>query len=217
VEIARTVLLPALPQFLSRYPDIQIDMGVSDRSIDLIGENVDCVVRVGEVTDQSLVARRIGDLSFLLCAAPSYIKQFGVPEHPRELADSDHRIVGHLSPRTAKAMPYVMHRGDETVEVLGRYSVAVNDGDGLLVAGLAGMGVIRLTDFMAAPHVRDGALQPMLSDWTFDRRPIYVAFPPNRHVTARLRAFVDWVSEQMDLHGRLAAAPQQRSEEGGQA
>ncbi len=109
--LARLLLIPALPEFHARYPDIQIDLGVSDRLVDLIDENVDCVIRGGELRDQSLMARRVGDLQLGVYAAPAYLQRAGVPSHPRELEDSHQRIVGFLWARTGKALPYAMHRG----------------------------------------------------------------------------------------------------------
>lgn len=119
--LARMILIPALPAFHARYPDIQLDMGVSDRRVDLIGENVDCVVRGGELTDQSLIARRVGDLSLGVYAAPSYLARAGVPGHPSELENSHHRVVGFLWGRTGKPTPYVMQRQHERIRVHGRY------------------------------------------------------------------------------------------------
>lgn len=103
--LARMILVPALPTFHAQYPDIQIDMGVSDRIVDLIGEQVDCVVRGGEISDQSLVARHVADLQLGAYAAPSYLAQAGVPAHPRELEESHHRIVGFLWARSVKRCP----------------------------------------------------------------------------------------------------------------
>ena len=108
--LARLLLIPALPEFHARYPEIQIDLGVSDRLVDLIDENVDCVIRGGELRDQSLMARRVGDLQLGVYAAPAYLQRAGVPSHPRELEDSHQRIVGFLWARTGKALPYAMHR-----------------------------------------------------------------------------------------------------------
>ncbi len=193
--LARMVLVPALPDFHARYPDIQLDMGVSDRIVDLIGENIDCVVRGGELTDQSLMARRVGDLQLGVYAAPSYLKLAGKPAHPRELEDTHHRIVGFLWQRTGRALPYAMRRGKEVVNVHGRYVLAVDDGNAYLAAGLAGMGVMWLPDYMSAPHLAKGELVPVFEDWRLDPMPMYVAFPPNRHVSAKLRAFIDWIVE----------------------
>ncbi|MBX8541890.1 LysR family transcriptional regulator [Pseudomonas cichorii] len=197
---ASTILMPALPDFHARYPDIQIDMGVSDRIVDVIGENVDCVVRGGDLTDQSLMARRVGDLRLGVYAAPSYLERVGTPSHPRELEDSHHRIVGFLWARTGKALPYAMQRDGESLQVHGRYVLAVDDGNAYLAAGLAGMGVLWVPDYMARTHVERGDLVPLFRDWRMDTMPMYVAFAPNRHISLKLRVFIDWVAELMTQH-----------------
>jgi DNA-binding transcriptional LysR family regulator len=198
--LARTILVPALPAFLARYPDIQLDMGVSDRMVDLIDENVDCVVRGGKLSDQSLMARKVGDLQLAAYAAPSYLQRAGAPSHPQELEDSHHRIVGFLWSRTGKPFPYAMHREGESVSVQGRYVFAVDDGNAYLAAGLAGLGVLWLPDYMSKAHLASGELVPLFQDWRFDPMPLYVAFPPNRHVSAKLRVFIDWITELMARH-----------------
>ncbi|MES2817903.1 MAG: LysR family transcriptional regulator [Pseudomonadota bacterium] len=198
--LARMILVPALPAFHARYPDIQIDMGVSDRIVDLIGEKVDCVVRGGELTDQSLMARRVGDLQLGVYAAPSYLERLGMPTHPRELEDSPHRVVGFLWARTGKALPYAMHCANESLHIQGRYVLAVDDGNAYLAAGLAGMGVLWLPDYMSAPHVARGELVPLFEKWCLDPMPMYVAFPPNRHISIKLRVFIEWVAELMAQH-----------------
>lgn len=197
---ARMILMPALPDFHARFPDIQIDMGVSDRIVDLVRENVDCVVRGGELTDQSLMARRIGDLRLGVFAAPGYLQRLGTPAHPKVLEDSAHRIVGYLWARTGKALPYAMRRGDESVRINGRYVLAVDDGNAYLAAGLAGMGVLWLPDYMSRLHVARGELVPLFEDWRLDPMPMYVAFPPNRRISIKLRVFIDWIAELMEQH-----------------
>ena len=199
--LARLILMPALPAFHARYPEIQLDMGVSDRVVDLIGDNVDGVLRGGEVTDPSLVVRHVGDLRLGVYAAPVYLERAGTPLHPNELIDTHHRTVGFLRSRSGKVAPITMRREDEHVEVQGRYVVAVDDGNAYLAAGLAGMGVLWLPQYMAAAHVAQGELVPLFEDgWQFDPMPMYIAFPPNRHVSAKLRAFIDWVVELMAVH-----------------
>jgi DNA-binding transcriptional LysR family regulator len=195
--LASMILVPALPAFYERYPDIQIDMGVSDRIVDMIDENVDCVVRGGELTDQSLIARRVGELQLGVFAAPSYLERVGMPAHPRELEDSHHRIVGFLWARTGKAVPYVMRNPVESVQIKGRYALAVDDGNAYLAAGLAGLGVLWLPKYMSKTFEARGELVPLFENWSLDPMPIYVAFPPNRHISIKLRVFIDWVAELM--------------------
>ncbi len=203
--LARMILVPALPAFHARYPDMQFHMGVSDRVVDLIGENVDCVVRGGELTDPSLVARRVGELRLGVYAAPSYLERAGTPSHPRELEDTHHRIVGFLWARTGKVLSFAMRRDGESIEVQGRYVLAVDDGNAYLAAGLAGLGILWLPHYMAEAHLARGELVPLFKGWRLDPMPLYVAFPPNRHVSARLRVFIDWVAELMAQHAPIAA------------
>jgi DNA-binding transcriptional LysR family regulator len=198
--LASMILVPALPAFYARYPDIQIDMGVSDRIVDMIDENVDCVVRGGELIDQSLMARRVGDLPLGVFAAPSYLARVGTPAHPQELEDSNHRIVGFLWARTGKPVPYTMRKQLESLQIKGRYALAVDDGNAYLAAGLAGLGVLWLPTYMSKAFEARGELVPLFEDWDLDPMPLYVAFPPNRHISLKLRVFIEWVAELMAVH-----------------
>ncbi|EMN4945561.1 LysR substrate-binding domain-containing protein [Klebsiella pneumoniae] len=202
--LARLILVPALPAFHARYPDIQIDMGVSDRGVDLIGDNVDCVLRGGQITDQSLIARHVGDLQIGVYVAPSYVERLGAPAHPRELQNTDHYIVGFLSSRTSKIDPLVLCSENERIEITGNYVLAVDDGNAYLEAGLVGLGVIALPNYMAAAHQAVGALIPLFTQWRISPMPLYLAFPPNRHVNAKLRVFIDWIVEVMLQHVPIA-------------
>lgn len=198
--LARIILIPALPAFHARYPDIQLDLGVSDRMVDVIGENVDCVVRGGELSSLSLKARHVGDLQLGVYAAPSYLEQAGTPTHPRELEDPHHRIVGYVWSRTGKPIPYAMRNGNETARIQGRCVLTVDDGNAYLEAGLAGLGALWLPHYMAKAHVTRGDLTPLFEAWKMDPMPLYLAFPPNRHVSAKLRVFIDWIVELMAQH-----------------
>lgn len=201
--LARMILIPALPAFHAHYPDIQIDMGASDRLVDLIGDSVDCVIRGGALTNQSLVARRVGDLQLRVCAAPSYLERAGKPLHPRDLEDAQHRTVGFLSSRTGRVLSYPLHREGESIEVQGRHVLAVDDGNAYLAAGLAGLGVLWLPDYMAKAHLARGELVALFEGWRLDPMPMYLAFPPNRHVSTKLRVFIDWVVELMAQHAPM--------------
>jgi DNA-binding transcriptional LysR family regulator len=168
-------------------------MGVSDRIVDIIDENVDCVVRGGELQDLSLMARKIADLELGVFAAPQYLARAGTPVHPQELEDSHHRVVGFLWARTGKPVPYALHNATEHLQIKGRHVLAVDDGNAYLAAGLAGMGVLWLPTYMSRAHVARGELIPVFEDWQLQPMPLYVAFPPNRHISLKLRVFIDWV------------------------
>ena len=204
--LARLILVPALPAFHARHPEIQLDLGVSDRVVDVIGDNVDCVLRGGELTDSSLVARRVGDLRLGVYAAPGYLARAGTPVHPRELEDSHHRIVGFLRSRSGTLAPIALSRAGEQFVPQGRYVVALDDGNAYAAAGVAGMGVLWLPRYMAAPHLAGGELVPLFEDWEVASMPLYLVFPPNRHQSAKLRVFIDWVDELMAKHAPLAVA-----------
>ena len=205
--LARLILVPALPDFHARHPEIQLDLGVSDRMVDIIGENVDCVLRGGELTDQSLMHRHIADLPLGVYAAPRYLALAGVPAHPRELEGTHQRIVGFHWARHGRAAPYEMQRGAERLEVRGRYALSVDDGNAYIAAGVAGMGVLWLPEYMAQAHRDSGELVPLFEDWQLAPMPLYLAFAPQRHVSAKLRAFMDWVTALMERHAPVMRRP----------
>jgi DNA-binding transcriptional LysR family regulator len=202
---AAIILMPALPQFHARYPEIQFDMGASDRKVDLIGENVDCVVRGGAIADPSLAARHVGDLQLGVYAAPAYLARAGTPRHPAELQDGGHRIVKYRWSGSDDGFPYAMHKGGESVRMQGRHILTIDDGNAYLAAGLAGLGVLWLPEYMAKAHAASGALVPLFADWRSDPMPLYVAYPPRRHMSKKLRVFIDWVAELMAQHAPVAA------------
>ncbi|KPU95382.1 LysR family transcriptional regulator [Variovorax paradoxus] len=202
--LARLILVPALPAFHARHPEIQLDLGVSDRVVDVIGDNVDCVLRGGELTDSSLVARRVGDLRLGVYASPAYLARAGTPAHPRELEDSHHRIVGFLRSRSGTLAPIALSRAGEQLAPRGRHVVALDDGNAYAAAGVAGMGVLWLPRYMAQAHLDSGELVPLFEDWEVASMPLYLVFPPNRHLSAKLRVFIDWVDELMAKHAPLA-------------
>jgi len=207
VAFGRRMLMPALPEFLERYPGIRIEVGCTDRPVDLLEEGVDCVVRAGEPVDSSLVARRIGLLDFCCCAAPSYLSRHGVPEHPRDLAR--HRVVNFFSPRTGKIMAWDFTRTGERVELMLEGPVATNDSEAYLAAGLAGLGIVQLTRGMLNEPLAEGRFVHVLAEWTIDPLPIYAMYPRNRHLSAKVRVFVDWVAELMAARQRDLLAPSQ--------
>jgi DNA-binding transcriptional LysR family regulator len=204
---ASMILVPALPAFQARYPDIQLHLGVSDRVVDLIDENVDCVVRGGEITNQSLVARHAADLPLAVYAAPSYLAQAGHPDHPTELELPQHHIVGFAWSRTRRVFPCTLHRDGESIDVQGRPALVVDDGNAYLSAGLAGIGALWLPSYMAQEHVARGELVALFTDWQLDPMPMYIAFPQNRHVSAKLRVFIDWLVELMAQHAPVVSRP----------
>ena len=193
-SLAILVIIPALPAFHARYPDIQIDLGVTDRPVDLIGENVDCVIRGGELVDQSLIARRVGDMNFITCAAPAYLARHGAPSHPTAL-ETEHCAVGYFSAGTGRLYPLDFTRNGERLEIRARHIITVNEGSAYVAAGLAGLGVLQAPAFMVQEHLKTGALRLVLQEWTSEPIPLHVVYPPNRHLSNKVRVFVDWIAD----------------------
>jgi LysR family transcriptional regulator for bpeEF and oprC len=192
-SFGRNILMPALSDFFDRYPDIQLELGCSDRVVDLIEEGVDCVVRGGDLPDSSLVARRVGTIEFIACATPDYLSRFGVPQHPRDL--TRHKCVSYFSAKTGKLYDWAFARDGERIVLPLTGYIAVNDGDAYLAAGRAGLGIIHAAAIQVMHELEEGSLVRVLSDWKTDPLPIYVMYPQNRHLSAKVRVFVDWVSD----------------------
>ncbi|MDG9853955.1 LysR family transcriptional regulator [Pseudomonas nitroreducens] len=191
---ARDVLIPLLPDFLARYPDIRIDLGVSDRSVDLIGDNVDCVIRGGALDASSLVARGIGQATMVTCASPEYLRHNGIPAYPEELRNG-HRLVSYLSPQNGRAVPFRFERDGERSELKIEYRIGVNESNAHLAACVAGLGIIQTFSYAAGAALRDGTLVEILDEWRPPPYPFHVVYPQNRYVTHRLRVFIDWLVE----------------------
>jgi len=191
---ARDVLIPLLPDFVARYPDIRIDLGVSDHSVDLISDNVDCVIRGGALNSSSLVARRLGEASFVTCATPAYLKRHGTPASPDELKNG-HRLVSYLSSQSGRPTPFRFERAGEKTELRPEHRVGVNESNAHLAACLAGLGIVQTFSYAAESALREGLLVEILQPWRPAPYPFHVVHPQSRHVTQRLRVFMDWLIE----------------------
>lgn len=191
---ARDVLIPALPDFMRRYPDIRIDLGVSDRPVDLISGNVDCVIRGGALEDSSLIARHIGNAEMVTCATPAYLKQHGIPDYPEALRNG-HKLVSYLSPVSGRAVPFRFTWDQETREISLQHHIGVNESNAHLAAAVAGMGIIQTFRYSVRALLEAGTLVEILQKWRPPQYPFYVVYPQNRHVTHRLRVFIAWLAE----------------------
>jgi len=209
---ASLVLLPALVDFQARYPEIQIDLGASDRKVDLIDENVDCVIRGGPLDEPSLRARQLAELSMGVYAAPAYLQRAGVPSAPTALDAGAHVLVGYRGSRLGPPLRPVLQRGDARHEVRGRQALIVDDGNAYLAAGLAGLGVLWLPEYMAhAPRQRSQLIR-LFADWQIEPMPLYLAYPQSPHVSRKLRVFIDWIVELIARQPVGFHTPRQRSE-----
>ncbi|MFZ6731635.1 LysR family transcriptional regulator [Undibacterium sp. Ji42W] len=192
-SIGRLILLPQVCEFYSRYPDIKLVMGMGDRMVDMVQEAVDCVIRVGELQDSSMVARRIGTFQSITCAAPDYLDTHGEPQTIEDL--QHHQAVHYFSSRTGRNLDWDFVVDGKTVDVAVNGKISVNDSEAYIDCAVKGFGLIQAPRFMLMPHLQSGALREVLPQWTPAPMPISVVYLANRHLSPKVRAFVDWVAE----------------------
>lgn len=191
--LANNLLIPKLPEFFARYPDIRLDMGCGDRPVDLIEEGVDLAIRGGALPDSGLIARRLGMLEFLTCASPAYIAKRGRPNHPNDLVH--HRCVNYFSSVTGKVHDWDFSRDGETLNISTPACLAVNDSTVYTSAGVTGLGIVQMVTMVAEPLIASGQMELILPEWTTAPLPVNAVYPQNRHLSAKVRVFVEWVAD----------------------
>ncbi len=194
-SLANTLVIPALTEFRALYPDIQLVIGISDRPVALIEEAVDCVLRVGHLPDTSLIAKTIYEDRLVTCASPAYLATRGLPATPEELRQG-HDIIGYLSALTGEARPLVFKQGDRVVEISDT-NLLSNDSKGQRSMILSGLGIGQLFRSTVVSHLETGALVSVLDDWTHYTAPISILYPSSKKLTARVRVFIDWLTDQL--------------------
>lgn len=204
-SIARQIIAPALPDFMKRYPSIVLSLGCTDRVVDLLEEGVDCAIRGGELADSTLVARKLCEVDMGLYASPRYLETCVAPTHPSELMA--HACIGSFSARTGQSNIWNLTRQDEQIAFTPSMKIEFNDGDAALSACLAGGGIVVAAPFTVVTHVRNHALQPVLPEWSAGLRPVHIVYPSRRHLSARVRCFVDWVTKLMANDQSLSIVP----------
>ncbi len=196
--MARSVFVPALPQFFARYPEVELVLASSERRADLIEEGVDCAVWSGENADENVVARRVGFLYFATCAAPSYVAAHGKPQHPADLAQ--HVCINHFSPRTGRKADWVFSKDGVRIQTALRSHVALDDENSYVAAAEAGLGIAQIPAFVLKEAMERGKLELVLGDWFPEPSPLYVVYPQHRHLSGKVRVFVDWIAELLANH-----------------
>ncbi len=204
-------LLPALPTFLNRYPDIHLDLELSEDANPLIGRRFDVGIRVGALQDASYVARPLGPLRMLTCAAPAYLAQHGAPASPDDLAQ--HRLlVAHFSDREQPTPFMLQERGEATARPASRMlpttgalagRLVCNDYRALLAACEGGLGIAQLPQPLALPALRAGRLHLVLSEFTLQGLQLFIHYPSRRNLPARVRVFVDFAIKALGDHSDL--------------
>ncbi|MEJ8810830.1 LysR family transcriptional regulator [Variovorax ureilyticus] len=202
--IGAAVIVPALADFYRLYPDVEVELGVGNRRTDVVAEGIDCAIRAGEVSEQFMVARRIGSFKFTTCASPAFLEAHGTPSSPDELAARP--TVGMLSARSARAMTFRFFDDKNETELALQHRLVVNDTNSYVAAGVAGLGVIQAPDYAVREAIRAGQLVPLLADWCTPTIPVHVLYAPNRYLSAKVRVFIDWTIALFDRHESLRLA-----------
>ncbi len=183
---------PALAEFNRRYPQVSFDVTVADRVIDLVDEGFDLAVRIGAPGGERLVARRLGATQLVACAAPAYLDAHGAPQAPPDLAQ--HRVLTYAYVSAPFQWRLVDAGGDEH-EVRVGGPLHANSGELLVAAALAGMGIVFEPDFVVGPHLARGALRRVLDGYAGPKLDVWAVYPSRRHLSAKVRAFVDFLAE----------------------
>lgn len=191
---ASAILIPAFPDFQAKYPEIQLQLGVTDRTVDLIGENIDCAIRRA-ADDPALIARRIGLLSWTMCASPAYIARHGVPSHPQQVVDGDFPVAGYFSHSGGVIQPIELLVRDEPFLIKSRHSILVNDSNAHLACALAGLGLVHTLDFNVRPSIDRGDLVVVLKEFRAKPMEVFIVYPPSRARSTKVRVFSDWVTQ----------------------
>ncbi len=190
-RIGRLIIAPALAGFLDDHPQIDIDLGMTDRAVNLIEESADCVLRVGPLHDSTLIARPIGKLVLINVASPGYLVRHGTPRTPSDLAD--HRAVNYASPSTGRVEPWEWTAAGELHAVAMRGRVAVNSAEGYIACCLAGLGLIQIPAYDVRQHLDAGELVEVMPDYRAEPLPMTLLYPHRQHLSRRVQVFADWL------------------------
>lgn len=191
MSFGRLHIAPLIPEFLSRYPGIEIDMVMDDRIVDLVETGFDVAIRAGVLSDSSLIVRTLAPCQNILCAAPSYIAENGEPTEPSDLLAHNCLHFAYFS--DAHHWTFIGSNEPERVETSGNYQV--NNSEALREALIGGCGIGRLPTFVAGPDIKSGRLVRILGQYRMPSQTLFALFPERRHLPAKVRVFLDFVVE----------------------
>lgn len=192
-RIGRLIVAPALPEFLARHPQLDIELRVTDRAVNLVEESVDCVLRVGPLGDSGLIARKIGDLPLINVASPGYLAHYGTPSVPDDL--TAHLAVNYASPSTGRVEEWEWIEDGEMRTRPMRSRVTVNSAEAYIACCLAGLGLIQIPAYDVKLHLDAGELVEVMLDHRAESMPMTLLYPHRQHLSRRLQVFADWLEQ----------------------
>jgi len=193
VAFARTQVVPLIPPFLERHSELELELEMTDRHVDLVEEGIDVAIRLSEQIDEpSLVARMLAPNKRIVCASPSYLAAHGTPHRPDDLLH--HNCLFLYTVAKFNEWEFEGPDGSQVINVSGRFRA--NNADALTEAALAGMGIVRLSNFIVSEHIRAGRLVALLPDYVHEKAAFYVLYPHRRNLAPKVRSFVDYLVEE---------------------
>lgn len=196
VTLAKSVIIPALPEFQQRYPQIELALGATDQPVDLFEDGIDCVVRLGELKDSSLVVRRIGAIPMVTCASPQYLERYGMPRTLEDL--EQHQAVNFFTGRERKVVDWAFRVENTTVTLKLRSGIVTNESEALLACGLAGFGLLQGVRPALQPYLDTGQLVQVLADYPAMPKAVSILYPSRSYLAPKVRVFIDWLTELLD-------------------
>jgi len=204
-SFGRYLLMPELPGFLARYPDIELDVRFNDRLVDLIAERVDVTLRVGPVTDPNLVARRVVPTKVMLVASPAYLDQHGRPVVPEDL--HHHRLIGHVRDGAVRPPDWEFINGRQRRRITPKFALTFNSPEAPVMAAIRGAGIAGTIDLMVAHLFARRKLEPLLVDWSPPGTPVSIVHARAAHQVAKVRVFADFAADLMRRWRERQMAP----------
>jgi LysR family transcriptional regulator for bpeEF and oprC len=189
----RALLIPALPKFTARYPQLQLEVQFNDRIVDLIVEEIDVVVRAGAVREPHLIARRVVTSRLIICASPQYLREHGTPRTPEELRT--HRLVAHLGADNHRARRWLFQRGSERRQLRPPFNVGFNSAEAQIQAAIRGAGIIQSVDLLVAEALSAGKLEVLLPEWSAAGSSVSVVCRRAVRDVPKIRVFADFAAE----------------------
>ncbi|SFL08870.1 LysR family transcriptional regulator [Rhodanobacter glycinis] len=193
VSVGRAALIPNLAEFEARFPDIRLELSMSDRNIGLIEEGIDCAIRMGELEDSNLIARKLGYFSNVLCASPSYLERHGAPVSIDDL--KQHHCINYIYPTSGRPYQWQFDTPDGRIALDIDAHLLINDGESVIQAAIAGLGIIQTPHWLAASAIGYGKLKVIMEDTISTGSPVWIVYPQKKHLSARVQAFIEWVHE----------------------
>ncbi len=189
--MARYFVLPGLPEFLARYPDIEMVLSEGDRLVDLVREGIDCVIRAGELKDSDMVARSLGQLEEITCASPDYLKRVGMPKTLEDL--QGHQMIGYRSTATGGLLPLVFNVEGKVHSMTLPTTLSVTGAESMKEAARRGLGIIQVPKYGLTEDLQTGALVQILPQFPPGSMQVSLLYPRNRQLSPRVRVFIDWM------------------------